>query len=362
MAAFIPGLDLCELFFAEAVKPILEREFPELAYAAALIGPGSEVLGFDTPQSMDHHWGPKTQLFLSEGDEPRYADAIKAALRDRLPYTVRGISTNFGPPDEIGVQLLRPIDSGPVNHLVYVHTVRGYFSNQLGFDIAAEPAAADWLTFPQQKLLELMAGRVFCDARGELTAMRARFAYYPHDLWLYLLAAQWMRISQEEAFVGRCGDAGDELGSRLIAGRIVRDLMRLCFLMERTYAPYGKWLGTAFSRLEVAPSLQPLLSAALAARTWKIRERQLCRAYELVAERHNRLGVTSPLATATSRYYERPYTVINAQRFAAAIQARITDEVVRRLPPYVGSVDQFVDATDVLQRSPRARRLRAMFE
>ena len=59
MPEFIPGLQLSELFYQEAVKPILQAVFPHLVYSAALIGPGSEVLGYDTPQSMDHNWGPK---------------------------------------------------------------------------------------------------------------------------------------------------------------------------------------------------------------------------------------------------------------------------------------------------------------
>ncbi len=36
---------------------------------------------------------------------------------------------------------------------------------------------------------------------------------------------------------------GDEVGSALIGSRLVRDIMRLCFLMEQTYAPYAKWFG-----------------------------------------------------------------------------------------------------------------------
>jgi hypothetical protein len=59
---FVRGLDLCELFYKEAVKPILAQSFPDLVYSAALIGLGSEVLGFDTPQSMDHDWGPRLML------------------------------------------------------------------------------------------------------------------------------------------------------------------------------------------------------------------------------------------------------------------------------------------------------------
>lgn len=55
MTRFIPGLKLNELFYKEVVGPILKSEFPNLKYSAGLIGSGSEVLGYDTQQSTDHH-------------------------------------------------------------------------------------------------------------------------------------------------------------------------------------------------------------------------------------------------------------------------------------------------------------------
>ena len=118
--------------------------------------------------------------------------------------------------------------------------------DELGVDADAPLNAVDWLLMPQQRLLGVTSGAVFHDGLQALIPLREKLAFYPQDVWLYLLAAQWTRISQEEAFVGRCGDLGDELGSQVIAARLVRDLMRLCFLMERRYAPYSKWLGTAF--------------------------------------------------------------------------------------------------------------------
>ena len=69
MPDFLPGLELNRIFYIEAVKPILDREFPALQYSAALIGGGSEVLGFDTEMSSDHHWGPRVMLFFADEDE-----------------------------------------------------------------------------------------------------------------------------------------------------------------------------------------------------------------------------------------------------------------------------------------------------
>jgi hypothetical protein len=162
--------------------------------------------------------------------------------------------------------------------------------------------------------------------------------------------------------MGRCGQVGDELGSRLVAARLVRDLMRLCFLMERQYAPYIKWFGTAFSGLRCADALTPVLLRALAADSWPEREQALTLAYEFVAGMHNDLGITEPLSAQVQPFYDRPFQVLNAERFADAIQAAISDPEVQALPPNLGAIDQFVDSTDVLTYPERFNRLKLMYE
>src|SRR5205814_4162108 len=135
---------------------------------------------------------------------------------------------------------------------------RRFFSDYLAVRIEDDIEPADWLTFPEQKLRTVAAGAVFHDHLG-LGEIRQRFSYYPHDVWLYLLASGWARVGQEEHLMGRAGLAGDEIGSALIGARLVRDLVRLCFLMERVYAPYPKWFGAAFDRLGCAEKLSPHL-------------------------------------------------------------------------------------------------------
>ena len=52
MPQFIPGIELSRRFYAEAVLPILHKNLPNLPHAAAHIGPGSDVLGFDTDRDF----------------------------------------------------------------------------------------------------------------------------------------------------------------------------------------------------------------------------------------------------------------------------------------------------------------------
>ena len=164
--------------------------------------------------------------------------------------------------------------------------------------------------------------------------------------------------------MGRAGSVGDEMGSALIGARLVRDLMRLCFLMERTYAPYPKWFGTAFKQLSCADALSPHLSAALASTTWQERERHLCDAYRLVAEMHNRLGITEPVPTEPRAFFGRPFRVIEIHGFAGRILQRIGDERVRRLAARrpIGSIDLFSDSTDLVSHAGWRATLRRLYE
>ncbi len=138
---------------------------------------------------------------------------------------------------------------------------------------------------------------MFYDGLGQLEPLREQLRYYPHEVWLYLLAVQWMRIGQEEAFVGRCAQVGDDLGSRIIAARLVRDLMRLCFLMEKRYVPYPKWFGSAFAELACASALTSTLTRILQANTWGERQEHMSTAYEYIAKMQNDLHIAEPLTT-----------------------------------------------------------------
>jgi len=346
MAKFIPGLKLGKMFYEKEVRPILKAHFPNMKYSAAVFGWGSEVLGYDTPLSRDHHWGPKVFLFLSEKDYTKFKSRIHETLAENLPYQFMGYSTNYSEPEQNGVRHAVYVTKGPVNHLVNVYIIKEFFERRLRLNPYKKLQSMDWLALPQQRLLEMVSGEVYYDGLNELKKVRRKFAYFPKDVWFYLLASQWTRISQEEAFVGRTGDVGDELGSQIVASRMVRELMRLSFLMEKKYYPYSKWFGTAFSRLRIAKGLSPLLRKVLLSTSWKQRERWLAKAYAVVTKKHNSLHITKPLPTKVSAYYTRPYLVIHADNFAAAIRAKIKDAKLKKLK-LIGSIDQFTDSADV---------------
>ena len=340
-ADFVSGIDLARMFYIEVIRPLIEGR----AHSAARLGSGSDVLGFDTPRSTDHGWGPQLHLFVAASE----VDAVRTIIDSGLPEEFHGWPVYFGW-DEVAVQ-----------HHVNVAPLGEWLESYLGFDPQVDITVQNWLTTPQQLLLEVTAGAVFHDPDGDLKRVRNKLEWYPNDIWLWLLACQWRRIAQEEAFVGRTAEVGDELGSRILTARIVRDLMRLCFLIERRYAPYSKWLGSAFRDLRIAPELAPHLDAALKATDYPAREAALCSAYEYIARCHNQLNLTSHVNPKTRLFYKRPFRVLGGDRFAETCLAALQDEWLKG-QPFVGSIDQFVDSTDVLSSTHRSRCLTNIYD
>ncbi|MGO4106246.1 DUF4037 domain-containing protein [Paenibacillus sp. YAF4_2] len=324
--SFIKGIELCRRFHVEFVEPVMTSHYSFLSYSSALIGPGSEVLGYDTEMSTDHDWVPRVYLFLTQQDIG-YSDQILSALHEQAPEQYYGFH----------VDIKKSV----------ITTVPKFIESYLAVN-KDELELTDWLTFPSQSLLEITKGAVYRDDKGQLSTLRKQFEYYPHDIWLYLMASSWQRIGQEEHLMLRSGFTGDELGSAIIASRLVRDIMNLCFLMERQYAPYPKWFGTAFKQLKCSDQIMPHLWTAQTAVTWRERELALNNAYKPLSNMHNGLGVTEKIPEDVSTFYDRPFKVMNGEAIASLITNQIVDPDIQQLSQkrLIGNIDQITDNTD----------------
>lgn len=353
---FIPGLLLCEYFFTEAIHPLMSEHFPNIKYSSARLDWGSDVLGFDTPMSMDHGWGPKMTLFLSGEDFQAYHEKLDSFFSFNLPFQIHGYPTHFGEPLSDG-GVMEDKKEYPLHHMITITTQEKFFSDYLGVDVNTPLIPTIWLTIPQQKLRTIRSGRIYHDALGSLSKLREKFHWYPHDLWLYLMANQWQRIDQQEAFVGRTGQVGDDLGSRLITSGLIRDMMSLGMLMAKQYSPYTKWFGTAFDMLEIAPKLAPHFKAALHSQDWKERETHLSQSYLVLMNAHNGLNITQKISPTISSFHGRPFQVPHSSHYVEALLSEIKDPAVKALPPNLGSVNQITDNVDILESPSRCSKL-----
>lgn len=326
------GTGLAQTYHDDVVRPLLRAWRPGMPYAAARLGSGSDVLGLDDETSRDHDWGLRLTLLVDEAD----VAAVDAHLEAALPAEHAGLPVRFGTTWD-------PV----VRHRVEVATPRGFAASRLGLDPTTDLDAAGWLALTGQSVLEVTAGPVFHDGPGELTAIRERLRWYPDDLWLHVLAAEWARVGQELPFVGRTGVRGDDAGSRVLAARLAGSLLRLGLLLERRWPPYPKWLGTAFAGTPSAATAGPHLDRALAAATWQERDAALGDACDALHERQRALGLPALDGPATGPFFDRPFRGL---RGVPELLRERAGDAVRGLP---AAVEQWVDAVDVLMDGPR---------
>jgi hypothetical protein len=263
-------------------------------------------------------------------------------FRKELPVEFMGFPTNFTEPDEEAylVQQMKPIAKGPVNHMIQFYTIKSFFEYYLGFNPYKKPTRYDWLAFSQQALLDVTQGEVYYDGLGELEKIREKFAYYPDDVWRYVYMKQWGYILNQESYMGRAGEVGDELGSNIIASNMVSQLMKLCFIMEKKYWPYPKWFGTSFSRLKSAAELTHIFLDIVHGKTWPEREEHLCRAYEIIAKKHNELKLTKPIETTPKEFEGRPYKTLSARALYKDLAHNVVDPWFINIKYSMGTIDQ----------------------
>jgi hypothetical protein len=331
--AFVPALTLSESLYRGAVANLVD-----VPHSAAHLGEGSDVLGFDTERSTDHGWGPRLQIFV----EPDAVESVRRVIDERLPVEHEGMQVRYF-----------RWETNRIESHVEVTTMREWFADLLGMDPRDGITTAQWLALPQQLVLEATQGAVFRDDSGELTSIRKLLQWYPDDVWLWVMACHWSQIGSILSFVGRAAEVGDDTGSRLAAAKIVRLLMRLCLAQARRYAPYDKWLGTAFARLDDGVALTSVVQDVLVANDHAAREEALAELCIRVAERHNDLGIGEPVPPIVAPHEVgiadavRPYRVLNATPFVESCRSSISEPGLRNLN-MVGAIDQLIDPTDPL--------------
>ena len=296
--------------------------------------------------SRDHDWGCRLTLLVDE-DARDQVPRISRLLEERLPDRFGGFPVRF------------PVTwDSSVAHRVEVATVADFTASRLGVDPTGGLSVLDWLSMTGQSVLEVTAGPVFTDRTRTLASVRSLLTWYPPDVERYVLAAGWQRLCQLLPMVGRTAEEGDELGSRLLSSGLAQDLVWLAFALSRRWMPYAKWRGTVFRSLPAAARLGSLLDDA-AAPGWRERENALADACEVLLDIQRERGLPAP-KSAVIPFFDRPYRTVDGA-VPYELLAGVLDPDVARLPPIVGSIEQWVDCVDVLSSPGRRAALQVAY-
>lgn len=121
--------------------------------------------------------------------------------------------------------------------------------------------------------------------------------------------------------------------------------MRLCFLYKDTYAPYSKWFGTAFNKLDIDENIKEKINSALKSNDLTERENNLVEAQALVADLHNSSGLTDKVEYSVESYFGRDIKVIFADKFVDATVEKLKGTVFENTP-LIGTMSQFGGLSD----------------
>ena len=235
------GLELCRAYFEEFGRPMLEEQFADVLpqVAVGLVGAGSECMGFDDDVSRDHDFEPGFCIFLPGEDvvDRRTAFLLERAYA-KLPREFGGAKRS----------LMAPV--GGARHGV-LRTAE-FFSERVG-SADGVLTLAQWLSTPEQALLEASGGELWLDNLGEVTRIREGLRHWPEDVRRKKLAGQLLLMAQAGQYnFARCIAHGETGAAQLAVFEFARATMSAAFLLNGTYQPYYKW---AFRAMRALPKL-----------------------------------------------------------------------------------------------------------
>lgn len=289
---------------------MLEQDFPRLLpyLAAGLFGSGSECLGYDDECSQDHDFEPGFCLFLpGENTVDRRSAFLLERAYARLPRSFRGYSRS----------VMLPV--GGARHGV-LHTAE-FFLKTAGTE-DGRLSTEQWLTLPEQALLEATNGELFFDSLGEVTQIRDALRYFPEDVRRKRLAGQLLLMAQAGQYnFERCLRHGETGAAQLAACEFVNSALAAVFLLNRRYRPYYKWSFRALRALPALSALAAPLEVILSGGSTSPAE----------GKKREIEQVASAVATALRAQELTHVPGDDLERHAYAVNDRIADPAIRNL-------------------------------
>lgn len=200
---------------AHQVAQDMELNLPDLVphMCLALVGTGSECLGFDDTISEDHDFTKRCQLFLP-------ADTY-TANKDRLQSYFKNYA--YG--------------------TVQIESISDFYKRYTLYPEGPQ-CEKEFRRIPQDLLCTATNGEVFLDNFGSFTHIRQRLlAYYPEDIRLRKIAYELNQLAQSGQYnLPRMLQRGDSIAASLALHQFIHHYMLLVHLLNKSYAPFYKWL------------------------------------------------------------------------------------------------------------------------
>ncbi|MCH1983907.1 DUF4037 domain-containing protein [Ruminococcus sp. OA3] len=233
------GLELSRAYYEAYGRERLRQRFPQLfdRMTIGLAGEGSECFGFDDLYSEDHDFGPSFCVWLNGADYLKYGQEVQDVY-DCLPEIFQGYParkvTGHGQ-GRVGVLCTQ----------TWYSKYTGYFGGPVKLE--------EWLRVPESSLATAVNGAVFKDPGDHFTEIRNRLLYEcPEDIRIKRITVRAAAMAQAGQYnYMRCWKRKDAMAALLALSEFIRAGLSMVYLLNRTYAPYYKWMHRGIKNLPV---------------------------------------------------------------------------------------------------------------
>ncbi|MEZ3435490.1 MAG: DUF4037 domain-containing protein, partial [Lachnospiraceae bacterium] len=118
-----------------------------------------------------------------------------------------------------------------------------------------------WLLLQEDKIALSINGEIFRDDLNIFSSIREKIkGYYPEKVRLLKLADQIHIFSQNGQYnYGRMMARGDYVTAGICISQAIKSAMSIVYLLNRTYAPYYKWMRRGMKDLKVLSDIGDML-------------------------------------------------------------------------------------------------------
>ncbi|MDE6531104.1 MAG: DUF4125 family protein [Lachnospiraceae bacterium] len=233
----------CRRFYEKYGAPMIHEAFPEYEHriAVGMVGEGSDCFGFDDEISKDHDYGIGFCMWLLPEDDQQIGEALQKEY-DRLIMEYHQRLINSGGNAEDTVEMFLKKRRG-------VFEIQAFYEELLGTraiwngqrDLLRDDV---WQRLPEERLATAVNGEVFRDDLGTFTTIREQIrTYYSDEIRRKRIAEKLHDFSQyAQSNYPRMMARKDYVTAGICVAEGMKAAMELCYLLDKVYAPYYKWM------------------------------------------------------------------------------------------------------------------------
>lgn len=230
----LTGIERAEIV-AKYTSEFIKVKYPDLysRICLALVGVGSECLGFDDEISEDHDFSSRCQIFLDDSDYKTYKSDLESSLKI-FCKDLESLTSNL---KDINVEIM------PIPNFYKYYTL---FEN-------GPKTESEYRKVPMDLLCVATNGKVFLDNLGKFSEIRNRLLnFYPEDIILKKIAFQLNKMAQSGQYnYNRMIKRGDTVAANIAQGEFVKHYLEFVHLLNKKYMPFYKWSYRSACSLEI---------------------------------------------------------------------------------------------------------------